>query len=200
MSSSLLVRVFPSPPGPLPKRPTGAAAVISSVAWVQVLLQRGAPRCGPERAGSRGPRRRQDNRRDGLPAREPPRPGRRRQAPPRRSGRAPQSTPRRRAPGDRVRADELASFRDRACPSQCSLLRPEHMARSGERRAQLPPGVVERLVERAAGGAEALGEHVERHLVQRQRREDLALMRCELALDALPEGAKELARLEVLLW
>ena len=38
---------------------------------------------------------------------------------------------------------------------------------------QLLPGVVQGLVERAAGGALALGEHVDRHAVERERDEDV---------------------------
>ena len=58
----------------------------------------------------------------------------------------------------------------------------EVVAGVGERRAELAPGVVEGLIERAAGARQALGEHVDRYAVERKRREHLALVRGERGL------------------
>ena len=57
---------------------------------------------------------------------------------------------------------------------------------------ELAASVVKRLVERAARGTEALGEDVDRHLVQRERDEDVALVRRQ-KLDPFLHGAQELA-------
>ena len=53
----------------------------------------------------------------------------------------------------------------------------ECRAVAGQLGAQLAPRVVQRLVERAARRAEPLGEHVDRHAVERERAEHLALVR-----------------------
>src|SRR3954453_66091 len=66
--------------------------------------------------------------------------------------------------------------------------------------AQLAPGVVDRLVERAAGRAEPLGEHVDRHAVERHRDEYLALVLCQLLVDRPPYRVEQLGLLGVSLW
>ena len=55
------------------------------------------------------------------------------------------------------------------------------------------------LVERAARGAEALGEHVDRHLVQRERDEHGALVRRELLAHRALQRPQELGALAALL-
>ncbi len=62
--------------------------------------------------------------------------------------------------------------------------------------AEPAAGVVQRLVERAAGGGEALGKHVDRDLVERKGGEDLALVRGQLGLDRPLDGAQELVDLD----
>jgi hypothetical protein len=55
---------------------------------------------------------------------------------------------------------------------------------------------VQRLVERAAARSEPLGEHVDRHLVQRQRHEHAALVRCQDLVGGLPERRQHLRLLD----
>ena len=69
----------------------------------------------------------------------------------------------------------------------------------GERGAELSPGVVQGLIERAAGARQALGEHVDRHAVERERREDLALVRRERGLHGVPDRAQQIGFLDRLL-
>src|SRR3954454_10215488 len=63
---------------------------------------------------------------------------------------------------------------------------------------QLAPGVVQGLVERAAGRAESLRQHVDRDAVERQRHEHLALARGQLGANRALQGMEELALLEPL--
>jgi hypothetical protein len=58
--------------------------------------------------------------------------------------------------------------------------------------AKLAACVVERLVDSAACRSESLGHDVERHFVESDRDEDVALMRSECRLDSLAKEAKEL--------
>jgi hypothetical protein len=51
------------------------------------------------------------------------------------------------------------------------------------------------LVEGAAGRVHALGEHVDRHLVQRKGGEHLVLVRCERLADSPLERGQQLGRL-----
>ena len=69
------------------------------------------------------------------------------------------------------------------------------MARFLEVTAQLAAGVVQRLVERAAGGLFPVGEHVDRDLVERQRNEHGPLTRGQSLGDADPDRAEQLALL-----
>ena len=71
-------------------------------------------------------------------------------------------------------------------------------AAPGQVRAELAPRVVQGLVEGAARRAEPLGEHVDRHAVQRERDEHLPLMRGQHLVDGHPNGAKNLSLLRVL--
>jgi hypothetical protein len=57
---------------------------------------------------------------------------------------------------------------------------------------------MERLIEGASCRAEPLGEDVCRHLVERQRREHLALVRSQRLFDRIPQRAKQLGLLQVL--
>ena len=68
----------------------------------------------------------------------------------------------------------------------------------GERGSELAAGVVDGLVERSAGGVEALGEDVDRDVVECDGEEDLALVAAEVAFDRAPQGGELLSRLDVL--
>src|SRR4051794_31306830 len=59
--------------------------------------------------------------------------------------------------------------------------------------AEFAPGVVEGLVQGAAGRPQPLGHHVDRHLVERQRDEHLALMWGELGVDRPRDSLEQLA-------
>ena len=61
--------------------------------------------------------------------------------------------------------------------------------------AQLPPRVVQGLVERSACRLEPFGKHVDRHAVQRQRDEDAALMVGQHLVDRLLQGRQQLTLL-----
>jgi hypothetical protein len=61
--------------------------------------------------------------------------------------------------------------------------------------AQLPPRVVQRLVQRVAVGVEPLSENVDRDAVHRKRHEDAALVRCQHLLDRLLQCAEQLVLL-----
>ena len=60
-------------------------------------------------------------------------------------------------------------------------------AAAGKLDAKLAAGVVQGLVERAARGPEPLGEDVDRHAVERERDEDIALVRRQGPVDRLGE-------------
>jgi hypothetical protein len=64
--------------------------------------------------------------------------------------------------------------------------------------AQLAAGVVHRLVEGAARRAQPVRQDVDRHVVERERDEDLALVRRQRVLDAVAKGTQELAGLRLL--
>src|SRR3954454_7247349 len=53
----------------------------------------------------------------------------------------------------------------------------EGNTRIGQGRPELASSIVKRLVERAAGGVQPLGEHVDRNAAERERAENLALVR-----------------------
>ncbi len=106
-----------------------------------------------------------------------PRRRRRPRARGRRSGRARRSSCRSRPPGAAGRG---AVERFGEVPSSCisgSSTRRRGQGRRRQIRAQLAAGVVQRLVEGAARGVQALGEDVDRHAVQRERHEHRALVR-----------------------
>lgn len=71
----------------------------------------------------------------------------------------------------------------------------EGEASLGELGAQLSPRVVQCLVERAAGRVEPFGQHVDRHLVERERDQHLALVPGQAAVDRVLERLHQLARL-----
>ncbi len=96
---------------------------------------------------------------------------------------------------------EQATQRDRVVmvPS-CSVLLGafgDDQPAVGERSAELLPRVVQRLVERPAGAAEPVREHVDRHLVQSERHQDLALVRSQARLDLLPDGREQVVHLDL---
>src|SRR3954447_21420640 len=64
-----------------------------------------------------------------------------------------------------------------------------------EMRAELPPRIVESLVQSAARRAQPVGQDVDRDAVERDRDQHAALMRRELAADGVTDGANELALL-----
>ena len=66
-------------------------------------------------------------------------------------------------------------------------------AARGEARAQPAARVVQRLVERAARGLKALGEDVDRHVVEGDGDEHLALVGREVLGDRLADGASSSA-------
>src|SRR4029078_6480318 len=68
-------------------------------------------------------------------------------------------------------------------------------ASRGQLRPELPSRVVQGLVERAARGVETLGEHVDRHIVQRERGEHGALVRSELLAHRALQRTQELGGL-----
>lgn len=70
---------------------------------------------------------------------------------------------------------------------------PRGHAALGEPSAEAAPGVVERLVQRAAWRGQAFGEHVDRDAVDRKRDQDLALVGRELVGDAFAGGAQRFA-------
>ena len=65
--------------------------------------------------------------------------------------------------------------------------------------AELLARVVERLVERAASGAHAIGEHVDRHAVQGERDEHASLVGGEHLGDGTLQGLEQLALFELAL-
>jgi hypothetical protein len=65
-------------------------------------------------------------------------------------------------------------------------------ALTGEVRAQLVARVMKCFIESASGRVEPLGKHVDRHVVQRRRDEDLALMWRQLVSDRLLNLPKNL--------
>src|SRR4249919_966499 len=69
------------------------------------------------------------------------------------------------------------------------------MTRFLEVEAELAAGVVQGLVERAAGRPLPLREHVDRDLVQGERNEDRPLARCQRLCDAGPDRAEQLVLL-----
>jgi hypothetical protein len=73
------------------------------------------------------------------------------------------------------------------------------MAGGRERGPQLAACVVQRLVQRAPCRRQPLGEDVDRDAVERQRREDLALVRGELRADRVADRAEQLVVLDRLL-
>ena len=64
--------------------------------------------------------------------------------------------------------------------------------------AQLPPRVVQRLVQRAAGRPQPVGEHVDRHAVDRQGDQDLPLVRRQHVVHRPLHGREQLALLDLL--
>src|SRR4051812_2135281 len=104
-------------------------------------------------------------------------PGSPRGAPTSRARAPPRRLPR--APGRRTRRSARSTRRSRspvlAVQVATSQLIPQFVA-------QPPPRVVQRLVERPARRAEPLGQHVDRHLVQRQGDEDRSLVLRQHAL------------------
>src|SRR4051812_35208682 len=71
----------------------------------------------------------------------------------------------------------------------------ETHAAPDEGQAEALARVVQSLVESSACRVEPLGEDVDRHLVQRQRDENLALVRAQRPLDLLPDGDEQGVRL-----
>ena len=63
--------------------------------------------------------------------------------------------------------------------------------------AQLPPRVVQRLVEGASRRVQPFRENVYRHAVQRQRNEHLTLVRSQQLADRVLQRGQELALLEL---
>src|SRR4051794_4922755 len=86
----------------------------------------------------------------------------------------------------------IASFRYSSLLVLCESCR-------GKLATELGAGVVQRLVERAASRRKPIGEHVDRHFVQRQRDEHLALMRGQRTGDRVAQRLEELGALELLL-
>ena len=74
------------------------------------------------------------------------------------------------------------------CVASARLLEPQVEAFVGQLPAQLAARVVECLVERAARGAKAVGEHVDRDVVESERYEHTTLMRRQRDLDRLLDG------------
>ncbi|HWG09330.1 MAG TPA: hypothetical protein VN672_10010 [Solirubrobacteraceae bacterium] len=68
-----------------------------------------------------------------------------------------------------------------------------------ERASELLPPVVQGLVKSAARRLEPLGEDVDRHLVQRERYDHLALMWAQVLLDRLAQRGELIRRLDCLL-
>jgi hypothetical protein len=65
--------------------------------------------------------------------------------------------------------------------------------------AELLPRVVQRLVKSTSAGVQAFGENVDRHAVERERNEDVTLVRRQRALDPAVQRRQELALLGLLL-
>src|SRR5829696_3457478 len=61
--------------------------------------------------------------------------------------------------------------------------------------AQLPARIVKGLVQRATSRAQPVGKHVERHAVEREGHEDLALVLGQASLYRLADRGHELVRL-----
>ena len=136
------------------------------------------------RAGSRAPHDTRGSRRGGHASPGPGPPRRRPRVPVRRTRRAARSTPRSSTCGS-VGPEQGLELSLRALMNP-----PAGNPDAASSRRELRPCVVKRLIEGAAGGVEPLGEHVDRHLVQRERHEHVALVRREV----LPDGALELAQ------
>jgi hypothetical protein len=64
--------------------------------------------------------------------------------------------------------------------------------------AQPAAGVVQCLVQGAAGGAQPFREHVDRHLVDDQGQRDPPLVRGEHPVDRVPDRGRQLGALGVL--
>src|SRR5439155_11592945 len=94
-----------------------------------------------------------------------------------------------RAPTDRGAAAASGPGQRSPSPSSCETARLEV-------RAQVASRVVERLVERVPVAVEPLGEHVDRHAVERERDEYLPLARRQRRLDPLLDRGEELRPLE----
>ena len=86
----------------------------------------------------------------------------------------------------------------RSCQASLLLFVQAQAARR-ERASELLSPVVQGLVEGAAGRVQPLGEHVDRHLVQGERDEHLALVGAQLLLDRLVQRTELIGRLDRLL-
>ena len=81
--------------------------------------------------------------------------------------------------------------------AQCPTRSPRARAAPRQVGAQLSPRVVQCLVERTAGGAEPLGQHVERHAVERECDQHLALVLGEAVVDRALERLHQLPQLDL---